>query len=176
MCSHKSTDLHVWGFRLTACKVSILSAPVILTAISLKDATLTLHWIGRVKVLDWFCTKRKTEISPQGRSYRRWSWKIEFVENYLGGLYFTKREKRERSSGEALLCATCWGGKQWEPSLCGRYIQNQRRAQTFLKAGATAKKAHTVEFGFWEGTFAYFGSHMNTLVLFWLPGVKFIIF
>lgn len=40
---------------LTECNVSILSAPVILTAIPLLEATLTVHWIGRVRVLDWFC-------------------------------------------------------------------------------------------------------------------------
>lgn len=47
--------LNMIHFILTACKVSIRSAPVILTAISLWEATLTVHWIGRVRVLDWFC-------------------------------------------------------------------------------------------------------------------------
>lgn len=37
----------------------------------------------------------------------------------LFSFYFTKREKRDRSSGEALLSAMCWGGKQRVPSLWG---------------------------------------------------------
>lgn len=43
--------LHVWAFILTVCRVSIRSTPMILTAMSLWEATLILHWIGRMRAL-----------------------------------------------------------------------------------------------------------------------------
>lgn len=51
-----------FGFKLTACNVSILSAPAILTVISLWETTLIVHWTGRVSVLDRFCVKKQKEV------------------------------------------------------------------------------------------------------------------
>lgn len=60
-----SSARECFRFKLTACNVSILSAPVILTAISLWETTLTVHWIGRVSVLDRFYVKKQKKISGE---------------------------------------------------------------------------------------------------------------
>lgn len=71
--SSNQSRLTVRVFKLTACKVSTRSAPVILTAISLWEATLTWHWIGRIRMLNWFCVK-EPEISLRRKSYQRQIW------------------------------------------------------------------------------------------------------
>ncbi|TNN64896.1 hypothetical protein EYF80_024894 [Liparis tanakae] len=68
--------------------------------VALMEATLTVHRMGRVRVLDRFCVK-KTRRQRLKLTNRKRSRGIHL------GLYSTKREKRERSSGDALLCATC---------------------------------------------------------------------
>lgn len=55
------------GFVLTACKLSIRITPLILTAMSLREATLTWHWKGRFSVSTWFCEK-EADISHGKRT------------------------------------------------------------------------------------------------------------
>lgn len=94
----------VGGFMLTACKLSIRITPLILTATSLREATLTRHWKGRFSVSTWFCAK-EADISHGEETHPNVS---------SPGLYFT--ETWDSSSVAILLGAACWGGKQPVPS------------------------------------------------------------
>lgn len=94
----------VGGLILTACRFSIRITPLILTATSLWEATLTWHCKGKFSVLTWFWVK-EADVSH---------WKKADPKLSSRGLYFT--ETRDSSSVAILPGAACWGGKQFVPS------------------------------------------------------------
>lgn len=112
--SLKQPNSHFGGLTLTACKFSTRITPLILTATSLWEATLTRHWKGRFSVSTWFWVK-EADISR----WRKTGPKL--------GSYFT--ETRDSSSVAILLGAACWGGKQSVPS---RWSVRRSRAKYML--------------------------------------------
>lgn len=51
--------------------MSILSAPEIRTPMSLWEATLSVHWIGKVSVLDWFCVEKQNKVDDKDETKTR---------------------------------------------------------------------------------------------------------